>query len=151
MSSGKELLHRVRKSTFFHVDGIALFLSYVRYLQSSIPSSSFFMLSTHFSDYLEHECIKSLDVGFEFKQMHVILDDSNGNAVTPLFQVIDGVCQDSFGIRCAAVFGMPEEITSRAQQVGSSGYLPADLRLYPREQGSPSCQEFGDAQKGGDD
>ena len=47
--------------------------------------------------------------------MKVLFDGSN--VMTPLFQVVDGVCHDSLGIQCAICVGLPEEITKRAQQV----------------------------------
>ena len=118
MSLERAQHHKVESSTATcSLDGIALFLSSLAYIHSTRPLHSCFMLSTHFSDYLEHDVLRSLHSSFTFKQMNVILDTENGNLVTPLFQVVDGVCQDSLGIRCARAFGMPQEITERAQQV----------------------------------
>ena len=50
--------------------------------------------------------------------MKVLFDASNDATVTPLFQVEDGICQDSLGIQCAIAMGLPTEFTTRAQEVG---------------------------------
>ena len=123
------------------LDGIALFLSSLVFIHASQPPHSLFLLSTHFSDYLEHEALQPLRASLTLKQMNVILDAANGNLVTPLFQVVDGVCQDSLGIRCARAFGMPQEITERAQQVRLEARSRIDLRLHPREQGGAHRSE----------
>lgn len=109
------------------------------------------MLSTHFSDYLDHEILQPLHASLTFKQMNVLLDSENGTIATPLFQVVQGVCQDSLGIRCARAFGMPREVTERAQQVRIKPPSRVDLRLHPRGQGGPDCSEFDRSEEGGAD
>ena len=133
------------------LDGIALFLSSLVHIHTTQPPHSLFMLSTHFSDYLEHEILQPLHTSLTFKQMNVILDTENGGLVTPLFQVVEGVCQDSLGIRCARAFGMPSEVTERAQQVRIELVSRVDLRLHPRGQGSADCAELDRSEEGGAD
>ena len=50
--------------------------------------------------------------------MEVILDQDRVNgAITPLYQVKDGICQDSLGVQCAECVGLPLSITRRAREV----------------------------------
>ena len=99
-------------------DGIALFLSLLQYLDASSVKHSFFLLTTHFSDYLKEDLLRDLRHPIQYQQMNVLLDQSTSQAITPLYQVIDGICQDSLGIRCAASLGLLAVITDRAQEVG---------------------------------
>ena len=97
-------------------DGIALFLALLHHIHTYAPSSAYFLLSTHFSEYLQNpNLLPDNGQSIEKKQMKVLFDGSN--VMTPLYKVTDGVCQDSLGIQCAICLGLPEEITNRAQQV----------------------------------
>lgn len=80
--------------------------------------NSYFLLTTHFSDYLKEDLLRGIQHPIQYKQMNVLLDQSSSQAITPLYQVIDGICQDSLGIRCAASLGLLSNITNRAQEVG---------------------------------
>ena len=101
-----------------HTDGIALFLALLQHIHSCAPSSAYFLLSTHFSEYLQNpDLLPDQGQSIETKQMKVLFDGSN--VMTPLYQVADGVCRDSLGIQCAICVGLPEEITNRAKQVMS--------------------------------
>lgn len=52
--------------------------------------------------------------------MEVLLDQtSTSGRVTPLYQVKDGICQDSLGVQCAERIGLPQTITERAREVVS--------------------------------
>ena len=64
------------------------------------------------------------------KQMKVFFDASSDAAVTPLFQVDDGICQDSLGIQCAIAMGLPEKFTTRAQEVGIGSQWTQDLQSH---------------------
>lgn len=65
--------------------------------------------------------------GIATKQMKVFFDVSS-DAITPLFQVEDGICQDSLGIQCAVAMGLPEEFTNRAEEVGRGSEWEQDLQ-----------------------
>ena len=60
--------------------------------------------------------------------------DASSDAVTPLFQVEDGICQDSLGIQCAVAMGLPEEFTTRAEEVGIGSEWKPDLQGHSRRQ-----------------
>ena len=63
--------------------------------------------------------------------MKVFFDAANDAAtVTPLFQVEEGICQDSLGIQCAVAMGLPEEFTKRAQEVGVADECEPDLHRH---------------------
>lgn len=96
-------------------DGVSLFLSLTHYLSSLSFQDSFFFLSTHFSDYLTEELLDAPLSSFTLKRMNVLLNEDEHHMITPLYQVVDGVCEDSLGIRVAAALGVPESIIKRAE------------------------------------
>lgn len=98
-------------------DGIALFLALTHSFLSSSFAESFFFLSTHFSDYLTEELLNYPLNQLTLKQMKVLLDTTQEHSVTPLFQVMDGICEDALGIQVASALGLPDTMIQRSEEV----------------------------------
>ena len=98
-------------------DGIALFLALTHYFISRPFPGSFYLLSTHFSDYLIEDFLGFPLSSLTFKQMNVLINKKENEAITPLYQVIDGVCEDSLGIEIALLLGFNEWIIKRASEI----------------------------------
>ncbi|KAK8792877.1 hypothetical protein WA158_005041 [Blastocystis sp. Blastoise] len=110
-------------------DGIALFGSLVNYFASLSPIPTV-ILTTHYTQYLQHILPSNIS-SILYIQMQVFIEDdastdvsstqgassSSHKAITPLFRVVPGICNDSYGIYCAQIAGVPAGITDRAKDL----------------------------------
>ncbi|KAH3686926.1 hypothetical protein WICPIJ_002087 [Wickerhamomyces pijperi] len=118
------------------IGGPALLGSIIQSLaESSLSSRS--ILTTHFHELFKPGILPS-DVKLRHNHMKVLFslnaDTPNDvEKITYLYQLQDGLCDNSFGIECASFCGIPTEIIKRAKQISSEDdhdeKLSADIKL----------------------
>eukprot|EP00210_Caulerpa_lentillifera_P001147 g1104.t1 len=96
-------------------DGVGLLTAMLEYW-SNHDSCPRIIACTHFTELVSNGLLqKSLQI--QFLTMQVIFDQQNRHIV--LFKLVPGTAESSYGIDCAKVCGMPEEVISRAKEIVS--------------------------------
>ncbi|KAK9323444.1 muts domain V-domain-containing protein [Lipomyces orientalis] len=101
-------------------DGAGLFGSLLEYLLSPESKRPKVLASTHYHELFENDTLHALE-GLEFMHMQVLVDDDVPqieDKITYLYRLLEGRSTSSFGICCAALNGVPEDITARAEDLG---------------------------------
>ena len=110
-------------------DGISLFLALTHYCLTLSNNHSFFILSTHFSDYLTENYLQIPLHMISLKQMKVLLDLNQEHTIIPLFQIEDGISKDSLGIEMASMMGLSSTIIHRAESIYNSIHNNQNIAL----------------------
>ncbi|MFA6830262.1 MAG: DNA mismatch repair protein MutS, partial [Bacilli bacterium] len=90
-------------------DGMAIAQSIIEYIVSHVHSKTFF--STHY-----HEITKLSEKIHSVKNYHCQVSEENGH-VTFLYKMKEGSMDRSYGVNVAKLAGLPNEITSRANEL----------------------------------
>lgn len=101
------------------IDGAALFGALVEHLTDPGRIRPRTLVATHFHEILRSEILRP-SKRMALKHMHIIIDrdaEQIGDQVAYLYQVQDGPSLSSFGINCAALGGIPDEVIARAEQL----------------------------------
>jgi DNA mismatch repair protein MSH5 len=102
-------------------DGISLLAACIQHLQSKGAEGSGCcpraLITTHFSELQSHQLLQS-QASIEFHQMQVELDETEGeDDIVFLFKLVPGFAHSSFGLNCARLAGITEQIIDRAKEV----------------------------------
>ncbi|KAK9428498.1 muts domain V-domain-containing protein [Lipomyces doorenjongii] len=100
-------------------DGAGLFGSLLEYLLSPEFQRPKVLASTHYHELFENDTLHELQ-GLKFMHMQVLICDDVPeieDKITYLYRLLPGRSTSSFGICCAALNGVPEDITARAEEL----------------------------------
>ncbi|KAK9384476.1 muts domain V-domain-containing protein [Lipomyces mesembrius] len=100
-------------------DGAGLFGSLLEYLLSPEFQRPKVLASTHYHELFENDTLHELQ-GLKFMHMQVLICDDVPEVedkITYLYRLLPGRSTSSFGICCAALNGVPEDITARAEEL----------------------------------
>jgi DNA mismatch repair protein MSH5 len=127
------LIDEFGKGTDVNV-GIAMFAGLVQYLQNlgckHCPRT---FLVTHFNEVITHRLIAPESALISWKKMQFVVDDSDGakQELVFLYKLLDGQCLESWGIHCARMASIPEDIIERATYISKlySPFTPVSFFL----------------------
>lgn len=77
------------------------------------------IITTHFHDLFKDGILENMD-RVRHSHMDIVLSEDGQQGITYLYQLKDGLCDNSFGIECAQVCGIPEKIIKRAREIAVS-------------------------------
>ncbi|KAK7203463.1 mismatch repair protein 5 [Myxozyma melibiosi] len=113
-------------------DGAGLFGALIEYVSRNACGGRGrpkVVAATHFHEALDENVIRISENEVKFVHMQVLIngDTKNESAgerqvdmnITYLYQLVDGHSTSSFGIRCAAMNGVPKEVIDRAEELSA--------------------------------
>lgn len=125
-----------------HTDSTALFGACLKYFESlGLQNCPRCLFSTHFLDLFKDIQLleKFQSLMFKLVSTEILLEKNNDESVTYLYKVKQGIAAKSFGIYCAKICGIPQEVISRAEYIADKLENGDDIvneltKLTPQEE-----------------
>lgn len=125
-----------------HTDSTALFGACLKYFESfGLQNCPRCLFSTHFLDLFKDIQLleKFQSLMFKLVSTEILLEKNNDESVTYLYKVKQGIAAKSFGIYCAKICGIPQEVISRAEYIADKLENGDDIvneltKLSPQEE-----------------
>ena len=132
------LIDEFGKGTDVNV-GISMFAGLVQYLndlaiKGECPRA---FMATHFNEVVQFSLLDPISTFVKWKMMDIILDNTETNSgshdnviraprLTFLYRLVDGQATQSWGVHCAKLAGLPQEVLKRASEISLiySPFLP---------------------------